>query len=295
MEFGKEMTNMLRNRKINIADYMIAFIILIAVFICLVPFLYILSQSLSSNRAIISQAVTIYPIDFNIEAYKVVFKDGGMLYSLGYSIILTVVYVVLALITTILAAYPLTKKRLRGRSLFLLLMLFTMYFSGGLIPDYLNIKNLHLLNTPWALVLPGMMSVYYMIIMKSFFQNLPDSIEEAAHIDGCNDLQILLKIVLPLSKPALATMSLLYAVFRWNYFQDALFYITNEKYNPIQLKLYNVINISQDFAGENAVVNLPSESLKAAAIMFGTIPIILVYPWLQKYFVSGMMIGAVKG
>lgn len=286
---------MLLKRKFRIADYMIALVILIGVFLCLVPFLYILSQSLSSNRAIISQSVTIYPIDFNIEAYKVVFTDAGMLYSLFYSVILTAGFVLLALVTTILAAYPLTKKRLRGRDFFLLMMLFTMYFSGGLIPDYLNVKNLNLLNTPWALVLPGLMSVYNMIIMKSFFQSLPDSLEEAAHLDGCNDLQILLKIVLPLSKPALATMSLLYAVFRWNYFQDALFYITNEKYYPIQLKLYNVINISQDFVGENAVVNLPSEALKAAAIIFGTIPILLVYPWLQKYFVSGIMIGAVKG
>lgn len=286
---------MLLKRRFRIADYIIAFVILIAVFLCLVPFLYILSQSLSSNRAIISQAVTIYPIDFNIEAYKVVFGDSGMLRSLFYSIILTVGFVSFALFTTILAAYPLTKKRLRGRNFFLLMMLFTMYFSGGLIPDYLNVKNLNLINTPWALVLPGLMSVYYMIIMKSFFQSLPDTLEEAAHLDGCNDLQILLRIILPLSKPALATMSLLYAVFRWNYFQDALFYITNERYYPIQLKLYNVINISQDFAGENAVVNLPSEALKAAAIIFGTIPILLVYPWLQKYFVSGIMIGAVKG
>lgn len=286
---------MLLIRKLKMSDYIIAFVILIAVFLCLVPFLFILSQSLSSNRAIISQSVTVYPIDFNVEAYKVVFADDGMLYSLFYSVVLTVGFVLLALITTILAAYPLTKKRLRGRGFFLLLMLFTMYFSGGLIPDYLNVKNLHLLNTPWALVLPGLVSVYYMIIMKSFFQSLPDSLEEAAHLDGCNDLQILLKIVLPLSKPALATMSLLYAVFRWNYFQDALFYVTNEKYYTIQLKLYNVINISQDFVGESAIVNLPSEALKAAAIVFGTIPILLVYPWLQKYFVSGIMIGAVKG
>lgn len=286
---------MLLKRKNKMADYTIAFVILMAVFVCLVPFLYIFSQSLSSNRAIVSQSVTIYPIDFNIEAYKVVFADNGMLYSLFYSVILTGGFVVLSLMTTILAAYPLTKKRLKGRSFFLLMMLFTMYFSGGLIPDYLNIKNLDLLNTPWALVLPGLLNVYYMIILKSFFQSLPESLDEAAHLDGCNDLQILLKIVLPLSKPALATMSLLYAVFRWNYFQDALFYITEEKYYPIQLKLYNVINISQSFVGENVNVNLPSEALKAAAIIFGTIPILLVYPWLQRYFVSGMMIGAVKG
>ncbi|SFJ32598.1 putative aldouronate transport system permease protein [Paenibacillus sp. UNC496MF] len=281
--------------KNRVVDYTAAFVILLTVIVCLVPFLYILSQSLSSNRAIISQAVTIYPIDFNIEAYKVVFGDDGMLYSLFYTVLLTVAFVLLALTVTILAAYPLTKKRLKGRNALLLIMLFTMYFSGGLIPDYLNVKSLSLLDTPWALILPGMLSVYYMIILKSFFQNLPDSLEEAAHLDGCNELQILLKIVLPLSKPALATVSLLYAVFRWNYFQDALFYITDQQLYTIQLKLYNVINISQQMSGENVNVNLPSEALKAASIMFGTIPILLVYPWLQKYFVSGIMIGAVKG
>ncbi|TVY11379.1 carbohydrate ABC transporter permease [Paenibacillus cremeus] len=286
---------MSHNLKNRIVDYSAAFFVVIAVFICLVPFLYILSQSLSSNRAIISQAVTIYPIDFNIEAYKVVFGDAGMLYSLVYTVILTAVFVLISLAVTILAAYPLTKKRLKGRNALLLIMLFTMYFSGGLIPDYLNVKNLSLLNTPMALVLPGMMSVYYMIILKSFFQSLPESLEEAAHLDGCNELQILLKIVLPLSKPALATVSLLYAVFRWNYFQDALFYITDQHLYTIQLKLYNVINLSQQMSGENVNVNLPSEALKAASIMFGTVPILLVYPWLQKYFVSGIMIGAVKG
>ncbi len=279
----------------KIFDYVVALIVLIAVFVCLVPFLYIFSESLSSNRAIISQAVTVYPIDFNIEAYKVVFGDAGMLYSLFYTAVLTLAFVLVSMTVTILASYPLTKKRLKGRNAILLLMLVTMYFTGGLIPDYMLVKNLGLLNTPFALVLPGMMSVYYMIIMKSFFQNLPESLEEAAYLDGCNDLQILFKIVLPLSKPALATISLLYAVFRWNYFQDALFYITKQNLYTIQLKLYNVINITQQLPGENANVNLPSEALKAASIVFGTVPILLVYPWLQKYFVSGIMIGAVKG
>ncbi len=286
------MSQKLRNR---VFDYTAAFIVLIAVFICLVPFLYVLSASLSSNRAIISQLVTIYPIDFNIEAYKVVFTDTGMLYSLFFTVILVLVYALLALTVTVLAAYALSRKRLMGRKVILLLMVFTMYFSGGLIPDYMLVKDLNLLNTPYALILPGMMSVFNMIILKSFFENLPESLEEAAYLDGCNDLQVLLKIMLPLSKPALATIALLYAVFRWNYFQDALFYITDENLYTIQLKLYNVINISQQMAGENVNLNLPSEGLKAASIMFGTVPILLVYPWLQKYFVSGITLGATKG
>jgi putative aldouronate transport system permease protein len=286
------MSQKLRNKAF---DYSAAFIVLIAVIICLVPFLYVLSASLSSNRAIISQLVTIYPIDFNIEAYKVVFADGGMLYSMFFTVILVLVYALLALSVTVLAAYAMSRKRLKGRKVIMLVMVFTMYFSGGLIPDYMLIKDLNLLNTPFALILPSMMSVFNMIILKSFFENLPESLEEAAYLDGCNDLQILLKIMLPLSKPALATIALLYAVFRWNYFQDALFYITDENLYTIQLKLYNVINISQQMAGENINLNIPSEALKAASIMFGTVPILLVYPWLQKYFVSGITIGATKG
>ncbi|MEH7120483.1 carbohydrate ABC transporter permease [Neobacillus vireti] len=286
------MSQKLKNRAF---DYSAALIVLIAVLICLIPFLYVLSESLSSNRAIVSQLVTIYPIDFNIEAYKVVFADGSMLYSLFYTVILVLVYALLSLAVTVLAAYALSRKRLKGRNVFLLVMVFTMYFSGGLIPDYMLVKNLNLLNTPLSLILPSIMSVFNMIILKSFFENLPESLEEAAYLDGCNDLQILLKIMLPLSKPALATIALLYAVFRWNYFQDALFYITDEKLYTIQLKLYNVINISQQMAGENVNTNLPSEALKAASIMFGTVPILLVYPWLQKYFVSGITIGAIKG
>ncbi|ULT55214.1 carbohydrate ABC transporter permease [Neobacillus drentensis] len=286
------MSQKLKNR---VFDYSAALIVLIAVLICLIPFLYVLSESLSSNRAIVSQLVTIYPIDFNIEAYKVVFADGSMLYSLVYTMILVLVYALLSLAVTVLAAYALSRKRLKGRNVFLLVMVFTMYFSGGLIPDYMLVKNLNLLNSSLSLILPSIMSVFNMIILKSFFENLPESLEEAAYLDGCNDLQILLKIMLPLSKPALATIALLYAVFRWNYFQDALFYITDENLYTIQLKLYNVINISQQMAGENVNTNLPSEALKAASIMFGTVPILLVYPWLQKYFVSGITIGAIKG
>jgi len=286
------MSQKLKNRAF---DYSAALVVLIAVLICLIPFLYVLSESLSSNRAIVSQLVTIYPIDFNIEAYKVVFGDGSMLYSLVYTVILVLVYALLSLAVTVLAAYALSRKRLKGRNVFLLVMVFTMYFSGGLIPDYMLVKNLNLLNSSLSLILPSVMSVFNMIILKSFFENLPESLEEAAYLDGCNDLQILLKIMLPLSKPALATIALLYAVFRWNYFQDALFYITDEKLYTIQLKLYNVINISQQMAGENVNTNLPSEALKAASIMFGTVPILLVYPWLQKYFVSGITIGAIKG
>jgi putative aldouronate transport system permease protein len=272
-------------------------LVVISVIICIIPFLYIISESLSSNSAILAQKVTIYPIDFNIETYQTVFRDAKMVYSLGYTVVLTAVFTVLSMAVTILAAYPLTKKRLKGRSFILLIFMITMYFSGGLIPDYMLVKNLNLLNNPWSLILPGLMSVFNMIILKTFFQSIPDSLEEAASLDGCTDLGILAKIVLPLSMPAIATLSLFYAVGRWNGFMDALFYITKPNLYPIQLKLYQIISISQqlDIQQEGMNADLTPEGLKAASVMFATIPILIVYPWLQKYFVSGVMIGAVKG
>jgi putative aldouronate transport system permease protein len=157
------------------------------------------------------------------------------------------------------------------------------------------VRNLHLLNTVWSLLLPGLLSVYNMIILKSFFQSIPESLGEAAALDGCNDMMILTKIVLPLSKPALATLSLFYAVSRWNGFQDVLYYVNDPKLYTIQLKLYQIISESQAVQVENIGNNIAPESLKAASVMFATIPILLVYPWLQRYFVSGVMIGAVKG
>jgi putative aldouronate transport system permease protein len=272
---------------------------LISVLICIIPFIYIIAVSFSSNSAIISQKVTLYPIDFTLKTYKTVFTDDAMTYSLFYTIILTVCFTVLSMIFTICAAYPLTKKRLKGRNFFLLIIIITMYFGGGLIPDYILIKNLKLLDSPWSLILPGLISVYNMIILKTFFTSLPDSLEESASIDGCTDIGILLKIVLPLSTPVIATLSLFYAVGRWNAFMDALFYISKPKLFPIQLKLYQIISVSQSLDVQQAENlqdgGLTPEALKAASVMFGTIPILLIYPWLQRYFVSGVMIGAVKG
>lgn len=285
------------NKNNFIFNTIVYILVIISVLVCIVPFLYIISQSLSSNSAILAQKVTIFPVDFNTETYQTVFRDAAMVYSLGYTVVLTAVFTVLGMIVTILAAYPLTKKRLKGRSFILLIFMITMYFSGGLIPDYMLVKNLYLLNNPWSLILPGLMSVYYMIIMKTFFQSIPDSLDEAAALDGCSDLGILLRIVLPLSMPAIATLSLFYAVGRWNGFMDALFYITKPNLYPIQLKLYQIISVSQqlDIQQEGMNADLTPEGLKAASVMFATIPILIVYPWLQKYFVSGIMIGAVKG
>ncbi|WP_222430759.1 carbohydrate ABC transporter permease [Cohnella terricola] len=289
----------MRKRKTNVADIVIILILTGVAITCLVPFLYMIALSLSSNNAIISQKVTLWPVEFTIETYKTILNDMEMIYTLGYTIVLTILFTFACMFLTICAAYPLTKKRLKGRNTILSIMVFTMYFSGGLIPSYMLVKELALTNTMMGLILPGAMSVFNMIILKTFFSELPESLEESAAIDGCNDLGILFRIVLPLSLPAIATLSLFYAVDRWNGFQDALFYITDKNLYPMQLKLYQIITANQQLdsqQGEGSMgAYIVPESLKAASVMFATIPILLIYPKLQKYFVDGVMTGAIKG
>lgn len=276
-------------------------VILIFSLTCLLPFVNVAAVSLSSKSAILRGAVGFWPVEFETTAYEAIFSDKSMIRSLIFTVIITVVYTVIAMVMTVLIAYPLTKKRLRGRNFFSFMALFTMYFSGGIIPHYLNIKDLGLMNTPWALILPGVLSTYNMIILKSFFQTLPSELEEAAIIDGANDFQVLWKVYLPLSMASLATLTLFYAVGKWNSFQDALYYIQNKAYQPLQLKLYHIIKGSQavDVAalegGASTVATSVSESIEPASIIFATLPILVVYPFVQRYFVAGVTIGAVKG
>lgn len=284
------------NRIFDIVN--VTFISLFVLF-CLAPFLHTIAISLSSNRAITSGEVTIFPKEFSWDAYGQVFSDNSMLYSLGFTALLTIATTVLCLLFTIAAAYPLTKKKLKGRKLFMYIIIITMFFSGGIIPEYLLIRDLHLMNSVWALILPGLVSPFNLIILISFFRGIPDSLEESAEIDGSSHVYTLFKIILPLSMPVLATLGLFYAVGRWNGFQDSLMYITDPKLYPLQLKLFQMVQnnmISDLTLLEGASrTRLTPESLKAAAVVFATVPILLVYPWLQKYFVSGAMQGAIKG
>ena len=276
-------------------------VILIFSLTCLLPFVNVAAVSLSSKSAILRGDVSFWPVEFNTTAYEAIFSDPAMIRSLVFTVIITLVYTAFSMILTILMAYPLTKSRLRGRKFFSFLALFTMYFSGGTIPIYLNIKELGLLDTPWALILPGMLSTYNMIILKSFFSALPKELEEAAIIDGANDFQVLLRVYLPLSMASLATLTLFYAVGKWNSFQDALYYISTKSLQPLQLKLYHIIKGSQavDVAalegGASTVATSVSESIEPATIIFATLPILVVYPFVQRYFVAGVTIGAVKG
>ncbi|MBO7746451.1 carbohydrate ABC transporter permease [Paenibacillus sp. MWE-103] len=274
-----------------------AVLIAALVILCLAPLLHIASMSLSSNRAILSGDVTVLPLGWNVDAYRIVFQDDTMLRALLVSVVLTVSYTCLAMLLTIAAAYPLSK-RLRGKKIVMFLILFTMFFSGGTIPDYLLIRSLHLTNHIGSLILPAIINPFFLIILITFLRSLPEGLTEAAEMDGSSHFRTLTRIVLPLSLPALATLSLFYAVGRWNGFMDALMYITNPKLYPIQLKLYQVVmnsmtNDPLSTQGDQLVAIMP-ESIKAASIMFATVPILIVYPWLQKYFISGAMLGSVK-
>jgi len=284
--------------KDKIFDAVIFIVILLCVLICILPFFHEIALSFSSNEAAVGRKVLLWPVQFNFDAYKKVFTDKTMLTSLWVTIKMTVIFTLIGMILTICAAYPLTKQRLKGRRTLSMIFIFTMYFSGGIIPDYLLVNNLKLLNTEWSLILPLVFSAYNMIIMKNFFANIPESLEESARLDGCSDFGILTRIVLPLSGPVLATIGLFLAVGRWNAYQDALFYITKPKMYPLQLKLYMLVSASQSTETLNdssSNITLAPEVLKAACIMFATVPILIVYPWVQRYFVSGVMIGAVKG
>ena len=285
--------------RVRVSDFVIAFVILLLSLTCIIPFIHVAAKSISSNTAVMSKQVYLWPKGINFDAYASIFRDGQLTYAMGYTVVVTVLFTLVGMVVTTLAAYPLSLKHLKGRTFFAFLLMFTMYFSAGLIPEYLLYKDLHLLNTMWVLVLPLAFSPYNMLIMRSFISStIPDSLYEAANLDGANHFQVLTKVVLPLSKPIIATLSLFYAVGRWNAYADAKYYITTKSLQPLQYLLSNmVLNSGSDAISlsEAAAASSTPEVLQAAVVMFATLPIIMVYPFVQKYFVKGAMIGAVKG
>ncbi|RTE09131.1 carbohydrate ABC transporter permease [Paenibacillus whitsoniae] len=262
------------------------------------PFINLIAKSLSSEAAVVSGMVTVYPIDMQFGTYKYVASNDLFLHAFFVSVTVTVVGSLVALAMTTLAAYPLSKPRLRGRKFFILVYLFTMLFSGGLIPTYLLMHKLHLINTMPVLILPFLINVYNMLIVKNYFESLPESLEESAKMDGASNLTILFRIMLPLSMPVLATIGLFYAVTFWNDYFTSLIYINSADLKPLQLYLKELFVTSTDtFMRTNvdASLNVSPQSIQAASIILATIPIIVVYPFLQKYFVKGVLVGSVKG
>lgn len=268
--------------------------------ICLFPFIHVFSKSISEEAAVIANKVVIFPKGFSLNAYQKVFADKSIMRSMWVTIVVTVTFTVIGMFLTVCAAYALSRKELKGRSLMSFLIMMTMYFVAGTIPDYLLMNNLHMLDTWWCMILPLCFAPYNLMIMKNnFSSNIPDSLIESGVIDGAGHFRILASIVLPLSKPILASIALFYAVGRWNAYQDALYYIKQRvDLRPLQLKLYYlVVAANESFQAEGGSVGVLTnpEVLKAACVMFATLPIICIYPFIQKYFVQGTMVGAVKG
>ncbi|CAH1216667.1 hypothetical protein PAECIP111891_04436 [Paenibacillus allorhizoplanae] len=265
---------------------------------CLLPLLHIASLSLSHTQEILSGRVTFWPVGWNTDAFTSMIEGTRMLSAFRNSVVITVVGVALSMLVTILTAYPLSRKLFPGRRYVTLAMIFTMMFTGGMIPTYLIVKIFGLMNSYWALWIPALVNTYNMLVMKTYFENIPDELEEAGKMDGCGQWRQLLQIILPLSKPVLATITLFYAVSYWNSFFNVMLYINESaKYN-LAVLVQNMIQnqqLLQEIVLTGAQVEVVPESLKAASVMIMMLPMIVIYPFLQKYFVKGVMLGAVKG
>ena len=266
----------------------------------LFPFLNMAAKSFSSENAILTGKVLFWPVGFQTGTYKYVMRQAQFWNSFKVSVMITLMGTAGAMIISCLTAYPLSKTWLYGRKPLLLLFVFTMLFGGGMVPSYLLMRSLGLINTIWVLFVPAMLSVYNMILLKNFFEDIPDSIEESAELDGAGSLRILVSIVLPMSLPAIATIGLFYAVGFWDNYMSGLLYITKPELKPLQQYLYEIvtesINVDKEMsmdAQENAALN--TDAIRSATIMLACVPIMCVYPFLQKYFVKGMRVGSVKG
>ncbi len=277
-------------------DIITIVIMVLVLIMCVGPFIYIISLSFSDPAAIINNKVSFYPVGFNLEAYKEIFNYPNFFRAYGYTIFYTVVGTAISLCLTVLFAYPLSKSFLRGQKLVMKLVIFSMYFVGGLIPNYLLISSLHLTGTVFAMLIPFAINQFNLIILINFFRAFPSEIEDAALIDGLGYFRILTMILLPLSTAAIATIGLYIAVFFWNDWFNGLIYLNTDQF-PVMLFLRNIVNgtaVVGDGAG-SADRSTIAISIKAAVIIVSTLPIIILYPFLQKYFVKGITLGSVKG
>lgn len=287
------------DRVFTIVNYIILTVLMISI---LYPLIYILSASFSKPYAVTSGQVWLFPVDFSTIGYETVFKNKFIMSGYGYAIYRTFLGTAIGVVLTVMAAYPLSVRDLKGRGFFIGILTFTMMFGGGLIPSFLWINKLHLYNTYWALVLPGAVGVYNVIIARTFFQtSIPYELYESAQLDGCSDLKYMLSIVIPLSKPILAVLVMYIAVGHWNDYFNAMIYIKDASRQPLQVVLRNIIIQNQIDPSTMADVETMqkqqglSELLKYSLIVVSSVPMLLLYPLIQKHFVKGVMIGALKG
>jgi putative aldouronate transport system permease protein len=291
-----------KSREDIIFDVINYFILIVAVLVVLYPIYFILIASFSDPNLVQSGHVWAFPKGFTLEGYKRIFSDKSILNGYGNSIIYAALGAVVTVTLTVTAAYPLSRKEFYGRNFFMAIFMVTMFFGGGLIPTYLVVKNLKMLDTPWAMVIPNAVGVFNLIITRTFFaMSIPEEMREAASIDGCSDMKYFTKIVLPLSKPIIAVIALFTIVGQWNGYFDALIFLNKEKLYPLQLILRNILIQSQPQQGMIVDVEtlLAKERVRQliqyGVIIVSTLPLLIIYPFLQKYFVKGVMIGSVKG
>ncbi|WP_328354703.1 carbohydrate ABC transporter permease [Streptomyces sp. NBC_00445] len=274
------------------------FILTVVVVVTLYPFVNIIARSFSSEQKIRAGEVTLWPEGFNLTTYKIVFQDSMFWRNYGNTVLYTVVATAIAMILTTSYAYVLSKKHLKGRGFLVGIAVFTMFFTGGLIPNYVLITSLGLKNSIWAIALPNAISVFNLLVMKAFFESLPTDLEEAAQIDGLSTYGILLRIVLPLSKAVVATMVLFYSVAFWNSWFSAFLYLDKSELMPVTVYLRNLISgatTGGNAGAADAQLSQVGANIQAVTIVLTSLPILCVYPFVQRYFVSGVMLGAVKG
>jgi putative aldouronate transport system permease protein len=289
--------------KKTINDWSLDMCVYLALFLsgllALLPLANVLSKALSDESAVISGKVGLFPVGFQLDTMKYVISSSQFIHSILVSIVVTLAGTVLSILLTALTAYPLSKRQLPGISFILLLFIFTMLFNGGIIPNYLLIKKLHMINSLWSLILPALISVFNMLVIKSYYESLPEALEESAKMDGARNFTVLFRIVLPLSAPVIATIALFYAVYFWNDYFNPMLYINDPGLKPLQLYLRDIVMDADSSSALNKSVddmmNISPEGIRSATVIASIIPMLLVYPFLQKHFVKGVLIGSVKG
>lgn len=290
-------------KKIKAFDVINVLLMILLGAITLIPVLTVVAKAFSDPAYVIAGRVGILPKGFQLDTIRYVLNKPEFLNAFKNSIFVTGVGTMMAMLMTVSAAYPLSKPELRGRKIFLYIFVFVMLFGAGMVPSYLLYNSLHLLNTRWALIFASGFSVFNLLVVKNYFEQLPESIEEAARIDGASNMQILFRVVLPMSAPVLATVSLFYAVGYWNNYFSGVMYITKPELRTLQHYLYDLLtlasqsveNAGQVMEGADSLAAISSESITSATIVISTVPILVLYPLLQKHFVKGITIGSVKG
>jgi putative aldouronate transport system permease protein len=276
----------------------ILFLLMICV-IMLMPIMHIVAGSLSSKNALTHSQVGIWPVGWTMENYQIVFKNTTFWRSFGISVVVVTIGTIVNILMTVITAYPLAEKGLKGRRIVMLFIIFTMIFSAPLIPSFLVVKALGLLNTLWALIIPGALSAFNMILCLTFFRSLPEELFEAARVDGMNEYRILFRIAIPLSVPILVTLLLFYAVGHWNSYYTAMLYISDAALRPLQLYLYSIVTQAsasdlQSGSSGDVLFDLSPQGLQMATIIVATVPVVLIYPFIQKHFIKGALIGSLK-